>query len=57
MNNLFSCEVVDGGCFVFALLVDSNLFYQRISQLGELVCYMPISYRFILLEISAAGLP
>ena len=57
MNNIFSCETVDGGCFAFAPLVGSNLFCQRTSQLGESACHMPISYRFILLETSAAGLP
>ena len=57
MNNIFSCETVDGGCFAFAPLVGSNLFCQRTSQLSESTCHMPISYRFILLETSAAGLP
>ena len=57
MNNGFSCETVDGGGFAFAPLVGSNLFCQRTSQLGESACHMPISYRFILLETSAAGLP
>ena len=53
----FFCETVDGGCFAFAPLVGSNLFCQRTSQLGESACHMPISYRFIRLETSAAGLP
>ena len=57
MNNVFSCETVDRGCFAFAPLVVSNLVCQRTSQLGESACHMPISYRLILLETSAAGLP
>ena len=56
-EHFFPCETVDGGCFAFAPLVGSNLFCQRTSQLGESTCHMPISYRFILLETSAAGLP
>ena len=47
MNNVFSCETVDGGCFAFAPLFGSNLFCQRTSQLGESACHMPISYRLI----------
>ena len=31
--------------------------FQRTSQLGESACHMPLSYRFIFLETSAAGLP
>ena len=50
-------KTVDGGCFAFAPLVGPNLFCQRTSQLGESACHMPFSYRFILLETAAAGLP
>ena len=57
MNNVFSCETVDRGCFAFAPLVVSNLVCQRTSQLGESACHMPISYRLFFWKLPPPACP